>query len=551
MYPEKNTYAPLFVDNGRFFDVPSKYANLISYNSMRGVIFHDQTKRYVVREYRTHIGPSFSTNTKSYLCDRQGLQGALMRMTNCRKPEIPGYHQKLIDNQFKNVGTRYHYRWARRLNRMVKLLAGDVDVDKLRYEWAYAPHPKKKERVAAYLDRYSTGIYKDTPWLPKSEKIEYKCKPQELLPMQKLLRGTGNLGVMQALQSGYIPDFLKKVMEEPCHVGIGIATYLPMNNDEIMTKAFRDLWYTNTSCFYYFSDDSCMGVTCADGNLVANCDISSCDASNYAPIFHLLMRIGDNPIWQKDWEAAFEALLAPFYIRDPNCHKYKLTFEHNDYVLFSGSVLTTLVNNVANMMIYMEFMKNFVPSMTKAQAKICYQTSAEDVGFILKLDVCECIEDLQFLKLSPVMSDNEDLVSMVNLGAWIKGFGYVKGDLPGKANVPISKRADIFNSGVINGRIHWGNHSFHDAFKALIKYDNVIDSEKSFVSSSKRIQDLSITRRYRCDMSEYYEACQLISNGKVGQRIGSKFFYRVMAKDYGYDDTLRAFEVEPINFSSD
>jgi len=115
-----------------------------------------------------------------------------------------------------------------------------------------------------------------------------------------------------------------------------------------------------------------------------------------------------------------------------------------DCTLFSGSVLTTLVNNVANLLI--------ARSVYERRCTTCAEivAAAADVGYVVTMDECDKFENMQFLKHSPFVNDDGVVLPFVNLGVLLRSLGQCNGDLPGTRNDDLRSRAQKFTSGYLN-----------------------------------------------------------------------------------------------------
>lgn len=146
-----------------------------------GEIRFDEKEYFRDKEYRTVFMPCVQ-QSRMVRIDNRGLAGGLRRLLNCRKPEIPGFHEMLVENQVRYYTQpskglllwRDHYR-----EQLRKFLpATGTTVEDLVKEWAHEPNPKKKLRVATYnlvSDENRWGTY------PSKRATRIAAKPGELL----------------------------------------------------------------------------------------------------------------------------------------------------------------------------------------------------------------------------------------------------------------------------------------------------------------------------------------------------------------------------------
>jgi hypothetical protein len=456
--------------------------------------------------------------------------------------------------------------WAIQIRERVVRSIDIEDVEAKRHAWAHAPHPKKKERTSA-LDKHSRdGMFHTNPW--GKQYVTYKCKPGEILAIGKPLRATGDLGVEKALQAGYITDLVKDAFVQPYIVGSARACFVKSAHMDKICQELKRLMFPEMDIeFVYHSDDSCVTFRCRDGNITMNLDISKCDGSNFDPVFETLRWIMNHPVWQADLGACFDALKLPFRVKDPhNPHRWveyrTVTDLHalsrlqelfpdvdvpdevlklQNYTLYSGTVLTTLINNVANMLIFLSFVEGFSADMTRSEVISKIPEWAERAGFIVRVDVCDGFWDLQFLKCTPVDSDCSAVA--VNLGTWLKGFGRCHGDLPGTKEQALDTRARIYNSSLVVGRQHWGTCDFTRAFQHLIQGVSCKVEDKLYEAlSAVEHSDEVWIRRYRVPEALYREAVAYIRDSEVGVALAHPVYDAIMAKDYGYEGEITDFE---------
>jgi len=280
---------------------------------------------------------------------------------------------------------------------------------------------------------------------------------------------------------------------------------------------------------------------------MANVDIKAADGSNYKHVFRLLKKaMSVEPMYQKDIDTCFKQLGEPFKIRNPDkrhAHEsVRFKLNKKESVLYSGSVLTTTVNNLANILIYISFMKNYNPTMTKQEAEHLLVAAAKRAGYTVKCDTCSTPEDLQFLKFSPCANEGGEYDAIINLGVLLRGFGLHDGDIPGRGDM--STRCKIFLSEVIRGWVHLGNHPVMDAFRSHIvnRRGKVVDFNKiggEVLGNQLGYCSLSsVCARYRLAESDLSELVDTIYRLQIGDVVVSKVVDVIVKKDYGYENVV-------------
>jgi len=193
-------------------------------------------------------------------------------------------------------------------------------------------------------------------------------------------------------------------------------------------------------------------------------------------------------------------------------------------VLYSGSGLTTAVNNVANTLISLSIRRLLRGrAITKAEAPGLIERAARYVGFLVKVIECEEPSQLQFLKHSPSSVG----YSYLNLGVWIRSFGTCIGRLPGKERLGVEARAMKYLKGVVESHIHDGNHIIARAFAKRFA--------PGLVFSGPEIPTDDLASRYSLCVHEIEEFAGLIESSELYTVIHhDRVIPNIMRMDYGY-----------------
>lgn len=571
-YAVPNSTQNPYRDGGRFKVVTGKkFFKLLKKVSLdRGVRF---TKfNCGDNEYRMdHADIWFVSDVHMYKLDDEGLSGAVTRLTCARKPTEKGVHERLRRNQFKNVGVWPEFDlWKEFWLRSYKEKHHGLDlVQDSREEWVHAPHPKKKLRVStnnklADLLYYShkTWIFDDDLALTEGN-VKYKMKPGELLPREKYLRAVGDMTAPGAALGGYCMDKVKEAFADNFELYGGYCTFVKKPELHKLVEAFDRTINTKRVEFTYFSDDSMIGINCDDGQFFANLDISACDGSNFDPVFNLLRGVMEKVVDKSVVNGVFEQCYASCCIRNVwefknKCKEY-FVLKPKYATLYSGSVLTTAINNVANTCIFVAFMRNFNKLLLplKKDMPALLEYSAAEVGFLIKCQTCVRIEQLQFLKTSPTIVGGEVRV-FLNLAVRMRGYGSCKGDFPGSSLVPLEVRAKEYFNGVIKSFCHDGEHCVTKAFRSRMKgkafeqkledWDIKILADFEFVIPEDSLISRYTTDFYKPSLLDFEELSDFIISGKPGEGFNSPLVQNIFFVDYGYPIVNNDRELVPINF---
>lgn len=501
------------------------------------------------KHYRSVFGPCFGARNQMPSMCNDGIVGGIYRLICARKPEVHGLHDSLRVNQYTmytRLGGLIGVWTAWFQTELRRIWSSEVrDVDRLRSHWTLAPHVKRKLRIKAERDIYFSGkkFHKT-----RVKRVRYKLKPHELLACGKYPRAIGDLTCPGSTLGGYLMDTVKAVFALPFVIGNASCRFIKCPDIGVLREVFHCLLYAPGLYFVFFSDDSCIGVDCLDGRLVANLDISACDGSNFDPVFDCLRKAMDvDARYSSDIAGIFAQCLLPFIVHSVD-YAQRIVFKPLGQVLYSGSVLTTSINNMANTLIFLSIVRKLGGvRWTKQDTARIIKEAAEEVGFILKVEICKSHADLQFLKHSPAFVDGE-IVPYLNLGVWLRSFGTCVGDLPvvkgsekkDKSSKLYSSRAAAYNSDVVKSRVHAGKHVIQKAFQHFIidetldtKFDDEATLSTNGCDTIIPVEELAL--RYGVTCAAIEELGILISGMDTRQKITSDTIDLIFAKDYGYD----------------
>jgi len=352
--------------------------------------------------------------------------------------------------------------------------------------WVLQIHPKRAARIRTHAEHVKRGKRVDE----RDKNVEYMLKNGEFLNAGKK-RGVGNLGVDRTSVTAHNISAYKHAMEgKHNHHGSVVSEFVATPDKNVLSQVFHDLLYPPPGkiAFKYFSDDCSFSAMCKDRLSVNNGDIAACDGSHRDAIINSLHDIMTwNPLSKtlhydhRSVDAAFGYLALPLSFRNKTSkrgepgYKQHVLYEFKDSRLYSGSTLTTLLNNYANYLIA-DRLSQLVPDprlLLASEFEAMYVLAARHVGYGVKCQTCRDSEGLlvpekiQFLKHSPSVISGA-IVPWVNIGVFLRGFGIYKGiDLPGVKGQTIDSKAAAYVSDVVVSRKNWGNHPINRAFSHL------------------------------------------------------------------------------------
>jgi hypothetical protein len=498
--------------------------------------------------YKTIFGPTFYHKGVIYARNNVNIEKAAQRQLGAREPGRPGFHRLLENNQRARVNTlpflvdiitkiNHHFK-------EVQLTRQTLYEEIVRYVNESKTNKKLRQKAIQHLDD-NGQIYHNL----YSKLAEGKVKPEEWGRWGKYPRLFLNLGYKSSLVAGFILSalkhcFLHNTME---------SEFVDSPDPKRLKSVFHRLIDVKTLYFAFFSDDSSVAIKCIDGTFRANVDIAGCDASHTEVIFNILRQIARNTIFESQIAKAIGQCTLPLFLSSYG--KFIVDFvilRPRMPVLYTGSVLTTVINNIANMLIFLSI-RSYVmrgdvirPNLRVSDCAEIVRLAAEDVGYIVTVDECRKIEELQFLKHSPCMS-NAGWTPVLNVGVILRLMGSCFGDLPGTKNETLEQRAYAWNYQVVKSLVHAGDYQFTRTLRERFSVDPVV-SQRTLQVAKRRIEkmdlyktrsavddvyDASVMARYNLNASDMDELCNCLKGDFFGITIDCHASRVILMKDYG------------------
>lgn len=492
----------------------------------------------------------FGTGASSYACTPDNLiRGARKRLLGVRQNNVEE-HLQLVKNQLLCTETAGCRAFKRHFAREIKPLR---DALARQQEWVEAPHPKRGLRRRVAAKNHARGKFvKDY-----RAYTDYKSKPGELLAAGKQLRAIGEISDESAFELGPSASLHKDVYAVPFYFGCGVSTFIKGPTDTELSRAFELLINGPTVVRHiYFSDDSCLAVSCLDGLFLCNIDFSWSDGSMFWPAFEYAKSVWSQDVLARE-EIANSFLqcqkpirlinrVAGFKPGTTTPYEYiEIPLAEGHYALASGYGGTTNMNNNSQGLFFSAMMSLNFEGRSKKEIPDLVHAAARMAGLQVKVDVCEVVEDIQFLKHSWVRSDGE-YKPMVNLACWLRGLGMVQGHAYGDGVMQLRERLARFTGDVVESRANWGSTSLSDAFRLAFptttsgKNEHLLRDERARTGIlGARFTDDEVCRRYRLDVAQFQHFCELVKTLDVGVYINHPVVGRIMEKDYGYSSKHR------------
>lgn len=489
--------------------------------------------------YRTVFGPSFSHNGVVYCNCNDCVSLAFRRLTAVRKPEEKGLDRQLTINQ--NIFVQTHQWWFKRLSLLYEpyFIEWESMEEAARLHHA-DPHPKRLLREQAWRDLNEAGDEPSRLWL---RSVWYKLKCDEIAKPGKVPRMIGDLGVAASLQGFYLTKLLKEAQaSEPIFINGGRMEFISTPNPWRLEHVFKCLIDPPERFFFaYFSDDSCISIRIGQKIFTFNLDISKCDASHGPSAFSSMVQIFPEAL-RDDANRLVEQCRLPIEIRS-RAGKEKVKLKPRRPKLYSGATITTVMNNNANTSIGLAISEHeFADNSTVEQVAAGIVAAAAKAGYLLSVEHCPIIEDIQFLKNSPVYDVEGVMRPLLNLGVMLRASGTCKGDLPGKGDLEL--RARQFQSAILHGMYPRCSFPLLDAMKSAVGCEPSVESTRRVTAETQykvenddtyplfSVSTAAVYKRYRLTPLAQAELAEF-SSLSTGYHLSSTAVDLILGKDYG------------------
>jgi hypothetical protein len=421
-------------------------------------------------------------------------------------------------------------------------------------EHVHDPHPKKDLRIQALQEVLDEGRSAGIVW-SEQHRVAYKIKKAETAKAGKVPRCIGDLGVPSSLQGAFITKLMKNALEETPFQGINSTSrFCAKPSPRSLGKIFDIM--QDPPCkydFVYFSDDSCLTWMSDEGLLWANLDIAKCDASHTSQLFEYLYYC--TPAHAKPaMRSLIQQCSGPIVVKNPN-KKGHPNYKKETLViqpvekdgktpratLLSGSTLTTLINNVANLLI------GHAISLSGATTKKDIEMAANATGYVVTVEMAHHFEQVQFLKHSPAMDTKGVYRPLLNLGVALRLSGRCHRDLPAAKGHTLQRRAEDFQKALLSGALPRVNHPMASAMRTAADLPPIMDEQRTAPSTTLGFGhsylheddsplhefDNSIFKRYNLSTSQIDELLFLLSRSKYGYMYSCSGADEILRLDYG------------------
>lgn len=476
------------------------------------------------KTWRTYFGPCVPHYGVTYATDSDNIASALSRVFH-DKVDVNNLHacQHLVVSQYSSLLFPYFDSISRLVSCSFKYDTSELFASTEAN--VHQPHVKRKLRERAWDELQSSGLAGSATLDFDHRPCRAKFKACEYAKRGKPGRIIVDLGVHRSLRAGLLVQAVKEAMDK-----VALRAPVPLvfvNSVDVQRLSSEYSHMAHEDRFIYFSDDSCLALHCLDGPMFLNLDISACDASNGPAIFELVPLL-----FPSQYKHIAYLLLS--HCRRPLVVGYgsnKILVRPKNYFEYSGCLLTTLLNNLANLCIGLQLTRVVKTTRYETYRALC--SLAENCGWSLTISpMYSRIEKIQFLKTSPCLTVHGELTAILNCGVILRTMGQCWGDLPGAGSV--EARAYSRNCDYVASWIHAGNHPLLGILNQRYPNGRWLGEWRIVVSNNVTPLSLeSLCARYSLSISDYEQMCCLFSYAGFGDIVDCFAIRRIMEEDYG------------------
>lgn len=472
--------------------------------------------------------------------NRTMADGAKYRLLAARFPDQPGRHQFYHRQQTAFITANIEF-----LTHVQQLFHKYFEEYKGAEEEAREhhadPHEKRIPRIHAFGELLTTGelVNPHGNWgTPSTRPVVKLNAKNETAKPNKPIRLVGDISTPASLRGAWLTNYMKGAFaSEPIHWNGGIFEFIKCPDQVTMERVFRTM-YSPVGRFYfvYFSDDSSLAIRVGIEIKWFNIDISSCDASHTESLFIALKWLTPLAVHDDMQQLINQCKLPVKVLSNSAFSKPKrVIIKFNTARLYSGSTLTTSINNLASLLIGLAISKlDVITEQTITEA-------AASAGYVITgAQPLNNFNEVQFLKHSPVLDVSGKIRALLNLGVLCRASGVCKEDLPGKG--PVLPRAQAFQRGLLRGMYPRAHFTLIDRMKAAagqgpIAHEAIQLFSRKVVYDDRAeeytVSDDEVYRRYQLTGAEIGELNNQLGHATTGQWLASTGLSKILTLDYG------------------
>lgn len=284
----------------------------------------------------------------------------------------------------------------------------------------------------------------------------------------------------------------------------------------------------NTAFYIYYSDDGFLVINIGGMIYIFETDISSCDSSNKLPIFAAAKYLSDKSGCGKGIDILLAQCAGVVTLDNPDCIDESVTIQPTCYMEYSGTRLTTVLNNLASLAVALGIAEEYAEEGYDVEEHVdAIIKGASRYGYVIT-----CAQRTSFNAVSFLKRSYNGTFSWLNFGCILRSFGSVHG-------VP---RADSFSM----TKTDFDKSSPAELTTRLVKMclDSLVNEPPNLLVNALRCRlDLpplpeTLTRndlneRYHGEEHEWDALFDCLATIKAGDVIKLPILEKIFNVDYG------------------
>jgi len=293
---------------------------------------------------------------------------------------------------------------------------------------------------------------------------------------------------------------------------------------------------TNCAFYFYYSDDGFFVINLEGVIFIFETDISSCDSSNKFALFACVRKMGEALNCTTGVDILLSQCARPTTLFNPDNKSEFVTLQPETFMEYSGTKLTTILNNLASNGVAMGIYEQLCESGVQLNLKSNLERGANRYGWVVTVDERETFNKVTFLKRA-----YNGTRSWKVLGCIFRSLGTVDG----------TPRADSFGLSTTEFK----KRSHHQLVDILIKQCadqcsnepghiiiNAIRERAGLPPLREEVSLLDLQDRYGGEEYEWLQLCQEI----VDIRFGTVVKLPILELIFNYDYSTVISDITPM-----
>jgi len=366
--------------------------------------------------------------------------------------------------------------------------------------------------------------------------LQIKPEPGKFMKAVRLF-GSGQAA---CLLDRLIPQTLKYIYSKPIHLHEIIPNSLgirfTMNYSHAQDPYTSDVLYGALQFLIegevravFFSDD---GFICwrRNGRLqIFETDISACDAScgpGLFSILHIYITLLTNI---QNADALIAQCAQNATMRNPSNSDESFTIQPESFFMYSGWILTTPINNIANEHI---FLAVYLAILDGRDMEIAIVEAAHRYGWVVTSNPKSDLASVSFLKRS------FSGISFVGYGTIIRSLGIIEGKFTPQA-FGLTQKEFLVKSEAELFEIHLKQRVLSLVNEPVSCFINALRSRVGLPEVMETLSLIDLQYRYGGEDVAWYDFCSFIASCKIGDVFSNTVTQQIMEIDYGITKLIR------------